>query len=105
VTRYEQEVIEQLETHTWRVLKRGWPDFMVLTDNGTKAFALEVKNAYDTLSRDQVEMQAILSALGVPTYIVRTHCPRASATTLHDLASLEGRYLLPVAPPPRIITL
>lgn len=52
-----------------RVLRAGWPDFLLDDPKTGKAFGVEVKSDIDAISTPQVRCFALLERLGVPVYI------------------------------------
>ena len=52
-----------------KVLRCGWPDFLVL-NNGV-AYCVEVKAGNDPLTDQQLEMHAALKKIGIHVFIVR----------------------------------
>ncbi len=56
----------------WAVLRRGWPDFLLMREKSDKSFefmAVEVKRDSDIMRPDQIVMHAALAALGVRVFI------------------------------------
>ena len=67
----ETKIREKLEKARMVVLKRGWPDFLVVDVEKQRAYCLEVKDCNDRLSVYQKEMHVWLKRLGIPVYVVR----------------------------------
>lgn len=65
----EEMVRQEFEAKGFTVLKKGWPDFMVIDENNNAAFTVEVKSSIDSLSPEQIRMHECLHRLGVRTYI------------------------------------
>lgn len=65
---YEDLVAEDLERQGHKVLRKGWPDLLVVTkDEGT--FAVEVKSGQDArLSEHQKEMHTHLGDIGLEVH-------------------------------------
>ncbi len=56
----------------WAVLRRGWPDFLLMREKGANAFefiAVEVKGGGDCIRPDQAVMHAALQAMGIRVFI------------------------------------
>jgi hypothetical protein len=45
----EREVYELLRERGCKVYTRGWPDFLVVSPDGSRTFGLEVKAGFDRL--------------------------------------------------------
>lgn len=89
----ERKVATALEAHGFKVLRNGWPDFLVIgrgRDRRWTAFALEVKTPGDKLSEAQRSMASALKRMGLPVYV--------TSSTLTDWERVwnrwEGRVLL-----------
>lgn len=61
----EQRCFEALTRAGYIVLRRGWPDFLVVSPDRLRGFAIEFKADGDRLSREQEQMHAVLSQLGL----------------------------------------
>lgn len=79
----EQIVFQALQQRGFRVITRGWPDFLCvkhkwLPDQRTwdareviGAMAVEVKAGKDQLSADQEQVHSVLKAASIPVYVIR----------------------------------
>jgi hypothetical protein len=74
----EARIHDLLTQRGYRVLRRGWPDFLVMDELGFRGFPLEVKSPGDAfwshgpskLSPEQEDMHWSLQRLGLPaTYV------------------------------------
>ena len=69
---YEQAVFDNLtKRRGFRVLRNGWPDFLVLNKDETRGFALELKKGTDKLSSEQIEMHKALARFGILTFTAK----------------------------------
>ncbi len=64
----EIKVAQNLEAEGYRVLKRGWPDFLAVK-NGKVRF-IEVKKQGQRLKKQQEEVKAILKLLGIEVEVI-----------------------------------
>jgi len=53
------------------VLRRGWPDFLVINQDWDRGFALEHKSPKDKLSTHQKLMHRALASFGIATFVAR----------------------------------
>ena len=63
--RFKQQAIDK----GWKVLKNGWPDYLIYKDNEI-AF-VEVKDGSDRLRPNQIEMLKLLSKFGLKCFTWR----------------------------------
>lgn len=72
----EKRVFDALARGKWVVLRRGWPDFLAfqLGPNATikAAAGIEVKTRDRPCTEDQVNMHAILRAIGIPCFVIQS---------------------------------
>ncbi len=80
----EQKLHNALTQKKWKVLRNGWPDFLVIkTPNDPSkrrsAMAIEFKNKKtgDKLSSAQKEMHEAFKILGIPIHIMDNSTPAA----------------------------
>ena len=66
-TRFETKVIASAASKGWRVLTKGWPDFLLIK-NG-RLMAVEAKAKGDKLRPHQKEVLLALESAGIPTYV------------------------------------
>jgi len=67
----EQRLFDALSKKGFEVLRRGWPDFLVMDKNWSRGYALELKMGKDRVSPEQARMHAALARFGLPTYVAR----------------------------------
>lgn len=61
----EQRCFDALTRSGYTVLRRGWPDFLVISPDRQRGFAIEFKATGDHLSDDQIKMHSVLAQLGL----------------------------------------
>jgi len=66
----EKELHRELVKKGYKVLRNGWPDFLVIPPNKGKIFAMELKYGRDKVSPDQKKMHKALEEAGLE---VRVH--------------------------------
>lgn len=88
----ERRVASVLNAEGFRVVKRGWPDFLCWDDDGQLRFVEVKPYCTDDLSTAQKEVAAILSSLGVPVELWADRC----LCGRHD--SLEPFYVRRLPP-------
>jgi len=66
---YETKLRRKLESEGWRVLHRGWPDFIAI--RGNKVRFIEAKEPNGKPSRFQKEVHKILSAYGIVVEVLK----------------------------------
>ena len=71
MTPHERSIYEALIKRGYRVLRNGWPDFLVTNPAQTHGFALELKKGYDPVRPDQEKMHRALAKFGILTLTVR----------------------------------
>lgn len=88
MTPSELKVFKILFDKGYKILTRGWPDFLCIKNvpGGLSAIAVEVKNGYDKLTEEQKACHHILIKLGIPVYTVRTD-------SIENSKSLRGKLL------------
>ena len=92
MNRFEEVVRKKAEHEGWRVLRKGWPDFLLVKKH--KILALEVKSAGGRLSQDQQEMMVALDRNGVQTWVEQEPLdPDTFETTLRMLAVAKQNVL------------
>jgi Holliday junction resolvase len=69
MTEEEEKLCRALTDKGFEVLRRGWPDFLVL--NGTHGFAIELKIGNDKVSEDQTRMHEALARFGIRVFVAR----------------------------------
>lgn len=57
------------ERHKHRVLRGGWPDFLLKHEETGEVFAVEVKTSSDRLSRRQAACFVLLEQVGLKVYV------------------------------------
>lgn len=75
-----------------RILRRGWPDFLVERNGGI--FGIEVKTPNDKLSADQELMHATLRRYGINTRIIIVDNTAARLTPAQE-NQVDAYYDLP----------
>jgi hypothetical protein len=65
----EHKIFDALTQRGFEVMRRGWPDFLVMTKNWNSGFALEYKSATDSVRPEQERMHSALARFGLKTYI------------------------------------
>ena len=65
LTSSEKIVYQRLKTKNNKILRAGWPDFLVQDNNGRCRFIEVKRNARDPLHPSQIEMHKILAELGI----------------------------------------
>ena len=70
MNKHEKEFKEELEAKGYKVLRNGWPDFLVQNPEGRVTYAVELKYGDDKLSAPQKEMHRALRKAGLH---IRTH--------------------------------
>jgi hypothetical protein len=68
----ETAFAKRAQAKGYAVLRRGWPDFLLMRQRSDKSFeflAVEVKRAGDVIRPDQVTMHAALSQMGVRVFV------------------------------------
>lgn len=70
---FEKQCLDALARQGHKVLRNGWPDFMVVSNRrGVPAVcAVEVKRGADCLNADQRRMHAVLISVGIPVHVIR----------------------------------
>lgn len=68
----EEKIKIALEKKGLRVLRNGWPDFLVVDEDKHQVFTVEVKGGKDQLSNEQKDIHRYFAQMGVPAYIMRT---------------------------------
>jgi len=64
----EEAFCKHAEKHGYTPMKRGWPDFICVNDEG-KVIAVEVKDtATHPLKKEQYYVGSILREFGIPTF-------------------------------------
>lgn len=63
----ERQFLQKAVGKSARVLRNGWPDFLVQRDG--KTIAVEVKRGADDLSDTQIRMFDALGLVGIPVYV------------------------------------
>jgi hypothetical protein len=91
----EDVVRREYEAAGYRVLRNGWPDFLMLKD-GEPAFCVEVKTnngggGGEQLHEGQAEMHAALHSIGLPTLI--RFVPGPNQTVTETETEKENRLL------------
>lgn len=56
---------------SYGVLRGGWPDFLVIPDDGSSPFAIEVKSRRGRVEPHQEKMHAALKRLGIEVKVIR----------------------------------
>jgi len=67
----EQMFFDAMTKRGFEVLRRGWPDFLVLSKDWKRGFAVEYKSQTDRLRPEQERMHAALARFGIQTYIAK----------------------------------
>lgn len=67
----EQRLYDGLTAKGVTVLRRGWPDFLIVDEKRQMGCALELKVGKDRVSSEQTAMHSALALFGLPTFIVR----------------------------------
>ena len=67
----EKQLHDALVAKGFIVLRRGWPDFLVVSPNKDRGFGLELKSKQDKLSEDQRLMHEALAHFGLPVLVAR----------------------------------
>ncbi len=62
--------------HGHRVLRAGWPDFLLVDKATGKPFAVEVKTGSDRLSRRQANCFEVLEKAGIPVFVWSPETPK-----------------------------
>ncbi len=70
VTLEEAKVGEFFSRKKFWVLKSGWPDFLIVNDDGQGA-AIEVKKGKDQVTRRQDNMHCALKRCGLSVFVLR----------------------------------
>jgi len=68
---FELACKKHLEKAGYVVLRNGWPDFLVLSKDCTRGYALELKRGGDRLRPEQVRMHAALARFGILTHVLK----------------------------------
>lgn len=76
MTEAEKVVSEKLAAAGWKILTRGWPDFLCLKRVPNKpervqVMCVEVKAGRDWLSEDQAIVHTFLKRAGLPCYTIK----------------------------------
>lgn len=71
LTKSETVCVEGLKRLGLVVLRRGWPDFLVVDPASLTLMALEVKSQTDRVSKEQAAMHAVLSAAGIRVVVLQ----------------------------------
>jgi len=66
----ESEFYEQAIRYGYTVLKRGWPDFLIVKDG--KAQGVEVKSPNDVVTNEQMTMMNTLANAGIDCWVYRS---------------------------------
>lgn len=96
LTAAEREFLERALGRGARVLRNGWPDFLIERDGET--FAVEVKRGTDDVSDAQARMFEALERAGIRVYVWNPRRPR-SATPWTQFRPGRLRRLAAVAVP------
>ena len=83
----EKFVSEELAKKGFKVLRRGWPDFLVIDKDG-KVHGVGVQSPPDGVSEDQIEMHYHLGKSGIPVSVVKLEQIRSDKDTLWGRACL-----------------
>lgn len=71
LTHSEHSVYRMIKTwENVKVMRDGWPDFLLQTDNGD-LFAIEVKSGADPITLKQQQIHEALASYGIKTHIFR----------------------------------
>jgi hypothetical protein len=70
MTQSEWEVYKKLSAKGNTVIRKGWPDFLIINESQT-IFCVEVKHGGDKLSEEQITLHKILNSHGIKTVVVR----------------------------------
>jgi hypothetical protein len=70
----ERMVADVLNAEGFRVMKRGWPDFLAYDDEGRVRFVEVKPYCTDDLSVSQKEVAVTLAALGIPVELWAGRC-------------------------------
>jgi len=74
MVKIEKDIKKGLEERGYKVLKNGWPDFLIQDPSG-QAFFIEAKADGDTLKPNQAEMLQALASLKLNVLIVSEKRP------------------------------
>jgi hypothetical protein len=77
LTTIEQAFCAMAANRGRRVIRNGWPDFLVEDPKTGKTIAVEVKSNVDALSPEQRRMFAALERLGIRVFVWRPKNPRS----------------------------
>jgi hypothetical protein len=94
---FEMACKVHLEKSGYIVLRNGWPDFLVVSKDLTRGYALELKRGKDKLSEEQVKMHATLARFGILTHVLRDEAGLRALKKGRivfsdgDLASIDSR--------------
>lgn len=69
--KHEMAVKKQLEKKGYKVLHRGWPDFLVTSKDGSHMIFVEAKHGQAGLSGDQKKMHKVFAKFNFPVYVCR----------------------------------
>jgi len=69
--KHEMAVKKQLEKKGYKVLHRGWPDFLVTNKDDSRMVFVEAKHGQAGLSQDQKKMHKVLAKFNFPVYVCR----------------------------------
>lgn len=90
----EREFLERAMGQGARILRNGWPDFLVERDG--KTFAVEVKRGADDVSDAQARMFAALERSGIKVYVWNPRRPDIAVPWVRfrpgRLKGLEGTW-------------
>lgn len=82
---FEKRCHDTLRRQGFEVLRNGWPDFLVLTPDWKRGFALELKRRHDSLRPEQERMHSALARFGVLTHVVRDDFQKVLGAAGHKL--------------------
>lgn len=85
MTAAEKRVAYDLRKAGWRVLKRGWPDFLCIRSffgDEPEIVAVEVKSPKDKVTLAQQRMHRVLLKAGVKTYVYHCDDPTVPGTNI-----------------------
>lgn len=70
LNKLEQSVHDAFTKKGFTVLRRGWPDFLIISSCG-QTLGIEVKNYLDHLTPVQRQMHDALRNAGIPVYVAK----------------------------------
>lgn len=105
--RWEQQLRDKLEAQGYRVIKRGWPDFLAVRGDEVRFIEVKPPGNINGLSPMQREVAEVLARYGIEVELYRGQQQRAAGSTPTPSRDVEqqpaasgGGGSKPSSPPP-----